>query len=101
MSWGRRRRAEATLTTARPETIRAAWFRPAFEKARVRRAAPRAGELGKFLRDAVIVSSLRKLRRDAEAPVAFVQVAAAGHVFVIGGELAIMFSARPTGPFAG
>ena len=74
-----------------PATVR----RPAVEETGIRCATPGPRELRKFLSDAVIICALRILRRDAKTPIALVEIAAAGNVFVVAGIFAIRNTARP------
>jgi hypothetical protein len=48
----------------------------------------------KFMRDVAVVDALWTFLRDIQAPVAPVQNATAGNVFLVSGELAV-FSVRP------
>src|SRR5439155_10033447 len=64
-------------------------------EARIACAFPVARAQGKRLRDVVMIDALRKLRRDAKASVALVQIPGAGSVFEIFGEIAIVVATRP------
>jgi hypothetical protein len=90
---GRTEARTAGRAATRAATIASAGWRTAAFKAGVRRAAILARDIGKRRGDAVIVRALRKLRRDAGAAVALVEVARTSHIFVIGGESAIVISA--------
>ncbi len=58
------------------------------------RSPEAAGDKGEFLGEIIVIDSGGEFRSDAETAVAFVQVAGALHVDPIGGEGAVVCSAR-------
>src|SRR6476660_1338107 len=86
-----RRWAAAGTTGA--STARTAWSGPAFEEAFIRRSAPETGQVRKFYRDVVVVNALWIFRRNPKAAIAFVEIAAAFHIFVVRSESPVVFAA--------
>jgi len=69
-------------------------------EAGIRCASPKARDPGKFVRDVVVICSLGKLRRYTESPVAFIEVAAAFYIFIVGRKLTVVCAAGAVGPGA-
>jgi hypothetical protein len=73
----------------------------AFGETFVRHPAPKTGQKGELLRHAVIVGSVRKLRRHPGAAIAFIKIATAFHILEVGGESPVVPAPRAIGPHAG
>ena len=82
--------ASATTTGRR---AKAATRRATALKAGIRRADKPAGDEGILLGEHIMIGALRKLRRDAEASVAGIEIASACHPFVILHERAVILAA--------